>query len=1005
MAFTPPRSSPVPFGSGKGGSAANQPGSGDGRMRKTHFLSSALVQTVSSNVAHNNNMNNATSNNNSTLYTADRKLHEQFQFFKDEFIRTAVRMDIAMPTDMVEEKTAHLRPFLEYNGPKYVFQIISSHITEISITRPGLSLMVTTLALFKKHLPKSYQEGPGQFLQDQAKSGNTNTIPSYHQQHALTHDELWATSMISKITDAVTVTGCVSILISTHNPIIQELIINLIAGLISISDDAITQILQVPNILYTQTNKKIPASNNNDSNREKLLSTLYRKMLKTAAAAAAGEAGPGGLPGMVGGSGPGTGPSSNYESRRNSSPTPNMNNPADPSNRYSFRGFIDKSNSKLLYGGRDRTSTADDNDPDCDEFQCCLAYIFSIVLMQKNRHLLLAGCADIIIAMTKSSNNSMLCEYIARVSTAPLPLIDLHKNQEKNRGFGHSLKHLSSGMAQPQIEPLHVNPLGARVVDWAGVRIPLKFLQRYHQIFGTNLTRAGALVSQEKPSTGSNNPNYPSSVPATANNNITTDSSLILNEGIKSEYRYAHNRALLAVCSLLVAAHDVVSYVVQLQGAIDVIKLSASIYSEDDLPPNRGPASTLAEINNRETMVNRTTIQPNAQRGRLIYDASSNLPPVIITALNALQLEKQHQHRMRAILNHHLQQQNQQGSLGSSSNSRRSSNTIGHGPAVAAATALHQQHPSAAAVAQKIAGLVQSNNNNNGSKNPSTSNSVSVSSSLSKLKPSQIVGKSAVSSSQPSLQLSSSQQLLGSAPKREQLTENIQLSSHPPIDRPFNAAYTAETEKFNLYLQNQQDANNYKQAPASPLQYYAANQISKQSKGPLQFQQQSTKDPLLHSSLKTIEQQKGEALFKPPKTSKSPTMFNSNVPGNVDTNVSLTNSEGQIYGISIHIEDPDPNNFTGKGPISPYASHPGMSASRNFFGALPGLPIVPDRIEAKDVIVKGESLSRIRKKFQLLAENAVKHIEGTGKKCYVLVGICVGVNVLLLRYSFCENSF
>jgi hypothetical protein len=84
-------------------------------------------------------------------------------------------------------------------------------------------------------------------------------------------------------------------------------------------------------------------------------------------------------------------------------------------------------------------------------------------------------------------------------------------------------------------------------------------------------------------------------------------------------------------------------------------------------------------------------------------------------------------------------------------------------------------------------------------------------------------------------------------------------------------------------------------------------------------------------------------------------------------------------------------------PVNPWDI--GMSAYRDFFGVLPTQPRVPQRIEPKDVIVKNEDLTKIRKKFQLLADNAVRQIKSSGKSSphpFSLLSImCLTVPILL----------
>jgi hypothetical protein len=928
-----------------GNNSANNVGDGGKAVRRTLLMSNSPQPfNIPASLLQNSNINSNSSMNPST-YSADRKLYEQFNFFKEEFIKTAIKMDIAIPIDLVEEgKSSNLRFFLENNGPKYIFSVIQSHINEVQIMRSGLSLVIITIALFKRHLPRAL-DGHHPFYYEGSRLGSPQP---------LTADELWATQVISKITDSVSVPGCVSILISTHNPVIQELVINLIAALISISDDCITQLLLVPNILYTQTNKKIP---NTENNREKLLYNQLRKI--------ASRLSPSNSNSNLDAGGP---LSSGHETRRNSaSPNPAGENTGG---RQSFR--FERSNSKQRAGtaggkGDNEYDNDDMNSNDPEEFQSCLSYIFSIVLMQKNRHLLLAGCADIIISMSKSSaSSSLLCEFIAKVPTSPLPMIDFNKNENKNRG--HSLKHLYTNQPQQSFEPLHVNPLGARILDWAGIRIPLKFLQRYHQIFGTStsISQGNRSKSIVAAASTSNNPPLPS-----GNASVSSSTESILNDNIKNEYRYAHNRALLAVCSLLVASHDIVVYAVSLQGAMEVIKLSAAIYSDDEMNQSRsGPTGSSAHHHHHHHQHEHFgSVGGGGMKGKNRLDLHhSNLPSVIVTALNALQLEKQHQHRMKAMINHSLAVG---GSLGSNSNSRRSSTTNSAAAALAVQQQQQANQQSTRNLKSRDASLTNTSSSNPPSRSPEHNRFLA-----NKLKP--LTQQNVSSTDQKSLLQHLVTLQKTSNPSQQNLAQSIPLSSS--IEMKFDGSFTKENEKYQLYIQNQNDAKLYQQSLASDLQYYAAKQISSQNKGPLQFYNLPNEDSLLNTSLQAIEQQTQENLLQPPKRQqvKSPVMFSSGLEGS--TSIYLESNSLSQSDTKLNLGG-DPSNenhgLTMKSaPGSPYHT---TSASRDFFGNLPSKPHLPQRIEPKDVIVKDESMSRIRKKFQLLAENAVKQIESSGK--------------------------
>lgn len=207
-----------------------------------------------------------------------------------------------------------------------------------------------------------------------------------------------------------------------------------------------------------------------------------------------------------------------------------------------------------------------------EEYNSCLANVLSVVLLQKNRHLLLAGCTDIIQAMAKNGSSSELCEIIARTPTCPLPLIDLDRNA-------------ASKKRQAKTTP--VNPLGSRVIEWAGLKIPLKFLHKFHTLFSIKDRKATLDGSEEEKALS-----YQAST-----------------SQIREEYCYAHDSSLLAIALLIKGSQAVVEHVLTLPGAPDLLQLSVSHYA-------------------------------NRHNGEI--------DEVILNAVNAIQMEKQRLVRMRA---------------------------------------------------------------------------------------------------------------------------------------------------------------------------------------------------------------------------------------------------------------------------------------------------------------------------------------------------------------------
>ncbi|RYG67348.1 hypothetical protein EON64_07645, partial [archaeon] len=302
----------------------------------------------------------------------ESKLSHQFQYFKEQFLDAAASLGIAVPLDIVEDKSGHIFPFLQSSGPKYVFQIMQSQIHNVHLMRCALSVLIITTTILRKRIQLPVME------------------PTSYLNNRLNAETQWARQALGKFSDSVTMGSCVNILISTYNPVVQELTLNLIAGLVSVSEDAIRQMLLPPNSRYH-------VHSDHNSNHAKILS-MQLKRLHSRVNTAEGHT-----------------PRVRDLTRRGSAmvlPTASM---------LSSNSLEQK---KPLFTSRPLThGSAEEQGGVMGEDNSCLAHVLSVVLLQKNRHLLLGACADIILAMTRDGSPE-LCEICARTPTCPLPLIE-----------------------------------------------------------------------------------------------------------------------------------------------------------------------------------------------------------------------------------------------------------------------------------------------------------------------------------------------------------------------------------------------------------------------------------------------------------------------------------------------------------------------------------------------------------------------------------------------------
>ena len=475
----------------------------------------------------------------------------------------------------------------------------------------------------------------------------------------------------------------------------------------------------------------------------------------------------------------------------------------------------------------------------------CLSYILSVALLQKNRHLLLAGCADVILAML-STNPADLCEPIASTSTCPLPALDEQNtsaNTQKNTKKDYSLQ---------QQAPVQVptNPLANRVIDWAGLKILLKFLFRYQKI--SHRSSADTLMRD------------------------SVSASLRL----KEEYLYTHQRVLTAVCSLIAGSPAVAAYAYSLPGAEDLLIISSAVHHPLNPP----------------------------------------LKNVIDAALFAMKLErKQRRTNLTEI-------------AANTPKNRRSSNALNSPMPMASSNGSIMSRPSIMDV------------------------SLSSKSSLSPPKP-KPVGNIVT----------------------ERRTKNIQLM--PNISVNFTSEYAVNTDKSRLYAEK--------------------NQMLRKGDGAIKYQPNS--DMLISNSLNAIDKHTMRPIAETPVVLQDYRQHYSSKQQSGDLDLDREGSHlqastsipsnGASYNPSqTQQEDSDVDSAGEKSKTRSQASLPAPaavspakessklppSAHRDFFGQLPAIPQVPERIEPASVIDHTEDMRQIREKFAAIAAEAIKKISQKG---------------------------
>lgn len=768
----------------------------------------------------------------------DEKLNEQFRYFRTEYVEAANTSGVAVPLAIVEDKSGQVYKFVVHGGPKYLFEVIQANLENIHLLRCSLSLLIIIITVLRRKLPDPSQP----HRESQLFSANTtDSITS------------WVVDTLARIGDAAAVSVCINILITSYNPSVQELALSLLASILMVSDEAVAQML----LPYNPTGAAIVIDN-----------------------------------------------SAQDTARRNSgkrtSSRPSTVEANDPGLRNEIlsehKPVVDFKKLNFSYNTMDYSSKK----PVVKEVKkpekvnsTCLSYVLSVILLQKNRHLLAAGCADIILAMLRKNRREM-CEHIAQSPTCELPAIDERKSKNDNRKLSYN--------PQPEEStPQASNPLSNVIIEWAGLKLLLKFLFRYEKMNAQSKTATRAIVRE------------------------SVSASLHL----KEEYAYAHGRVFTAVCQLISGSPEVAAFANTLQGAEDLLTFTYNRFDSTD----------------------------------------TNAYNYFVAAANALQSDRQHQARRKAAMspdNHH------RNNLLDHGNDLRLSEYMTDPNAATAASHMFPAQRSSSPVLQR------NQQRHKGGKSPSHSISP----------PKNQGGKFIHHNNKNGKKMSSSTGRLGTEPRQQVQSQSIELAKNVKMN--FQSEYQVETEKRELYLINSYDAK-YNANLNSDLKKMSKEADLKKSQTPLAYN--PAEDNLLDTSLERIgstaerpislprptmtEQQRREQefLLGSPQGSSSPQRSSQSLQGTGTYTGTAEAAASHSGNDSLAGRSNDSSSYPGRG-YGRDDEEVVFANSQEFFSAIGGKPVIPRRIEPKDVITPQEDLTVIRKKFKQMAETALANGQG-----------------------------
>ena len=79
----------------------------------------------------------------------DKKLFDQFKYFRKELMEQCLASDVTIPLDILEDESGHFFSFIQNKGALYVFQIIQTNKDNINLLRTCASLLIIIVTILE----------------------------------------------------------------------------------------------------------------------------------------------------------------------------------------------------------------------------------------------------------------------------------------------------------------------------------------------------------------------------------------------------------------------------------------------------------------------------------------------------------------------------------------------------------------------------------------------------------------------------------------------------------------------------------------------------------------------------------------------------------------------------------------------------------------------------------------------------------------------------------------
>lgn len=540
-------------------------------------------------------------------------LNQQFRYFRSTFVSLASQSSIPLPLEIVEDEKSRLFTFVRHEGPKVVLDILTNHSENIALVRCGLSLLIVTVSLLSLKLDEA--------LVHPNSSHQSHEHHKHHHTHTTSHHPLlhhhpihgtlkevkhisaweWAARSLHGLCEAGGVSVITTLLTSTVIPGIQELSANLLVLIVEASSDAVLHMLLPPNSLLAAGVESLPAATTNrapsppipeeatdrakhiNPNPDRDLAEFNRQHARAKAQHALqaalhkATASTQSFPSLAKRLGISIPHSSHDGSRPNL--LSSKSNDGKPASANS--GSKKSSSTKSCAGGIGTNVRIPAESNGYSSAPSCLSQILATVMMQKNGHGLIAGCAEIISAMvtTDSAESdgteaieassmsrllklgmlsqppplSELCLTIAMTSAVPIEPGTREKVEKKNH---LSLDHGNNKGSDEALGRVTDSPS----VHWASLRIFLRFLSRNARYRGENKAIGGSSFVPNR-----------STTPMKASQHKNADMTAAQSDALA----FTYSQVMLALSKLISHSVQVARQILAIKGAEGLFKQSA----------------------------------------------------------------------------------------------------------------------------------------------------------------------------------------------------------------------------------------------------------------------------------------------------------------------------------------------------------------------------------------------------------------------------------------------